>query len=144
MPEQIVENLLWLSAKEIADLLSVSERSVRDWTKDVRADEKREQQERAFDLWLDCRNQAQIAAAVGVTQQAVQEWVEGSGRSADFFQAPESRQHFDIWNFQSAPLHKVAELARDVPIDLDHDPAKLLRTKPAANYRRSRPDTRGG
>lgn len=87
---------------EIADLLSVSERSVREWTKEARADEKREQQERAFDLWLDCRAHQDIADELGVSDQTVANWTQEMASSPDFGKPPESRQHFDIWPFQNA------------------------------------------
>jgi hypothetical protein len=87
---------------EIAELLSVSERSVREWTKEARADEKREQQERAFDLWLDCRTQQEIADELAIPQQTVSGWITESGKSAVFGEPPESRQHFDVWQFQNA------------------------------------------
>jgi hypothetical protein len=87
---------------EIAGLLSVSERSVRDWTKEARADEKREQQERAFDLWLDCLTQQEVADELDIPQRTVADWLSDFGKSADFAKPPESRQHFDVWNFQTA------------------------------------------
>jgi len=87
---------------EIAGLLSVSERVVQDWTKDARQSEKAERQARAFDLWLDCLSEREIAKEIGVTQPTAAEWVKEKRGSADFFQPPESRQHFDVWQFQSA------------------------------------------
>src|SRR5690606_33405749 len=85
--------------KEIAELLSVSERSVQSWTKDVRKAEKEAQQAKAWDLWLDCLTEREIADAVGVTQPTVNDWLIEKRKSAVFYQAPESRQHFDVWQF---------------------------------------------
>jgi DNA-binding transcriptional regulator YdaS (Cro superfamily) len=87
---------------ELADLLSVSERTVQAWTKDARAAEKATQQARAWDLWLDCNSDRAIADELGITHPTVGEWLEGKRKSAEFFQAPESRQHFDVWSFQTA------------------------------------------
>lgn len=87
---------------EISELLSVSEKSVRDWTKEARADEKREQQERAWGLWLDCWSGREIAKEIGVTHPTIGGWMEDFGRNSVFFQPPTSRQHFDIWQFQAS------------------------------------------
>lgn len=89
-------------ATEIAELLSVSERSVQAWTKDARQAEKQEQQDRAWDLWLDCLDVRAIESEMGVPKSTVDEWLSEKRKSADFGQPPASRQHFDIWNFQKA------------------------------------------
>lgn len=85
---------------EIAELLSVSERTVQGWTKDARQSEKAEQQERAWDLWLDCREQKGIAKELGVDEATISRWLQE--RKAADLQPPASRQHFDVWSFQSA------------------------------------------
>jgi DNA methylase len=94
----------------IMDLLAVSQRSVYSWTKDARAYEKQQLQERAFDLWLNCLTQEVIADQVGVPQQTIsrwlldfanlQKWVEPPGATKD---NPWGHvQHFDIWTFPQA------------------------------------------
>src|SRR5215207_8655123 len=45
----------------IAELLAVSERAVETWTKDARTDERKAAQAKAWDLWLDCNPQTDIA-----------------------------------------------------------------------------------
>lgn len=87
---------------EIADLLSVSERSVQTWTKDARANEKAEQQARAWDLWLDCLSDREISEALDIPDRTISEWLREKRNSADFAQPLESRQHFDVWQFQAA------------------------------------------
>jgi hypothetical protein len=88
--------------REIRELLAVSERSVQEWTKEARTDEKRAQQEKAWDLWLNCDEQEVIAASIGVDQTTVSRWLMQNRESADLHKAPESRQHFDVWQFQSS------------------------------------------
>jgi DNA-binding transcriptional regulator YiaG len=85
---------------EIAQLLSVSTRSVESWTQDARTTEKAEQQARAWDLWLDCWEQKTIATEIGVSEATISEWFE-KRRSAET-EPPESRQHFDVWNFAAS------------------------------------------
>jgi hypothetical protein len=88
--------------QEIAGLLAVSDRSVQDWTKDVRKAEKEQQQAKAWDLWLDCLSERATAERVGVSDTAVHEWLLAYRESAEYKQPPASRQHFDIWQFQNA------------------------------------------
>lgn len=88
--------------QDIAALLAVSERSVQAWTKDARKAERDEQQAKAWDMWLDCNSQSDIADAVGVTQQAVSQWLQQNAELREFVEPPESRQHFDVWQFATA------------------------------------------
>lgn len=83
--------------KDIAELLAVSDRSVQDWTKDVRKAEKQVQQDKVWDMWLDCVGQQDIATDLDVDPATISRWLQ-ERRSAEL-QAPESRQHFDVWQF---------------------------------------------
>jgi len=85
---------------EIAALLSVSRDTVERWTKDARQTEKQEQQDRAWDLWLDCFSEREIADKIGTPQQTINDWLnDRKTADADFRSPPASRQHFDIWQF---------------------------------------------
>jgi hypothetical protein len=86
---------------ELAELLSVSDRAVQDWTKDARAQEKKEQQAKAWDLWLNCHTQQEIAEQLGIPQQTIADWLTEKRKDAESGKAPESQQHFDIWQFGS-------------------------------------------
>jgi hypothetical protein len=88
--------------RDLMALLAVSERTVQEWTKDVRKAEKAAQQARAWDMWLDCRSQEQIAEAVGVAQPTISGWLSETADLREFIDPPASRQHFDVWSFQSA------------------------------------------
>ena len=87
---------------EIMSLLAVSRDAVERWTKDARADEKRALQEKAWDLHLDCLSQVEIAEQVSVDQKTVSNWLGEIRNSGKFLEPPASRQHFDVWQFQSA------------------------------------------
>lgn len=57
--------------KQLAKILSVSERTVRDWLGRIDKDAKEARKQRIFDLWLAGWTQQEIADAVGLTKQAV-------------------------------------------------------------------------
>lgn len=54
--------------KQLAVLLSVSERTVRDWLSRIDKDAKEARDRRIFDLWLACWTQEQIASELSVSQ----------------------------------------------------------------------------
>lgn len=88
--------------KDIAELLAVSERSVQAWTKDARKAEREQLQADVIDAWLNCSgSNRELGEKFGLDDKTVGNW------TADFAQtfadsAPESRQHFDIWQFATA------------------------------------------
>lgn len=89
-------------AAEIAELLAVSERSVQAWTKDARKAERDTLKDKAWDLWLDCHTQAEIGAALDMPQQTVARWLLENAELRKWVEPPESRQHFDVWQFPTA------------------------------------------
>ena len=94
---------------EIAELLAVSGRTIRGWTKDARKAEKEAMQDKVWQLHLSCLSQRQITDATGVPRKTVDDWVGDFGNSAIFAQPPSATndqpwgvvQHFDVWSFQS-------------------------------------------
>lgn len=86
---------------EIATLLSVSERSIQAWTKDARAAEKAELQEKAWDLWLDCLSEREVAAELSMDEATAHRWIASKAQDCGN-EAPASRQHFDIWQFSKS------------------------------------------
>lgn len=59
--------------KQLAKVLSVSERAIRDWLGRIDKDSKEARNKRIFDLWLACYTQGEIAEMVGVTKETVSE-----------------------------------------------------------------------
>lgn len=57
--------------KQLAKILSVSERTVRDWLSRVDKDAKEARNKRIFDMWMACYTQQEIADAVGIGQAEV-------------------------------------------------------------------------
>ena len=57
--------------KHLAQILSVSERTIRDWLSRMDKDAKEARNRRIFDLWLACWTVDEIAEEVGLTKQAI-------------------------------------------------------------------------
>jgi DNA methylase len=85
------------AVRDLADLLLAGERSVQRWTQEQRAASEIEQREQAYDLWLDCLTDIEIAQRFGVTDRTIRNWLGSRRQMADLSEPPELRQHFDIW-----------------------------------------------
>lgn len=57
--------------KELASILSVSERTVRDWLSRIDKDTKDDRKKRIFEMWLACYTVEEIAAATGASKADV-------------------------------------------------------------------------
>jgi hypothetical protein len=72
-------------------------------TREARQTEKEALQAKAWDLWLDCcATQREIAEQLDLDQATISRWLDANTASADFASPPVSRQHFDIWQFQTS------------------------------------------
>jgi len=57
--------------KHLGKILSVSDRTIRDWLSRIDKDSKEARNKRIFDMWLACYTQQEIADAVGCPQRTV-------------------------------------------------------------------------
>ena len=57
--------------KHLSKILSISERTLRDWLSRIDKDSKEKRNKRIFDFWLACYTQEEIAEREGITHQAV-------------------------------------------------------------------------
>jgi transposase len=57
--------------KRLAKILSVSERTVRDWLSRIDKDSKEARNRRIFDMWLACDSGSEIAKACGLSEGEV-------------------------------------------------------------------------
>jgi hypothetical protein len=88
---------------ELSDLLSIKESTAQEYARDARRDEKQAQQEKVWDLWLNCLSEREIAAEIDGDEATVHRWITASKSNALENEAPPaSRHHFDVWQFQSA------------------------------------------
>jgi hypothetical protein len=102
--------------REIAYDLSLSVESAEKYCAKARQNERKQQQDQAWAMWLDCVAQTDIAATIGQSQQTISNWVQKRELSSEFCRPPGSKhgtdsgddgywgsiQHFDVWQFQSA------------------------------------------
>ena len=61
------------TTETICSEMSVNRKSVNDWTKGIREQKKKEQDEKIFDLWMACYTEEEIASVVDVGQSTVHE-----------------------------------------------------------------------
>jgi hypothetical protein len=87
---------------EIAAVLSLTPESAEKYCAKARQTEKRIQQDKAWDLWLDCIPQTEIAEQLGVPQPTISRWVSNTEQRSEVNSPPRSRQHFDVWSFDKA------------------------------------------
>lgn len=88
-------------AGELQHLLSVTPSTLETYLRDAKRDEKQAQQEKAWDLWLECHSTRDIEALTGTDDRTVARWI-ASKADESGNDAPESRQHFDVWSFQAS------------------------------------------
>ena len=91
-------------AAELVELLSVTPSTLETYLRDAKRDEKQQQQEALWDRWLNCEweSYSQAAIATGISDKTVKAWLSEFSDRSDFSEPPESRQHFDIWQFQTS------------------------------------------
>lgn len=87
---------------ELAELLSLTNKTTAEYLRDAKRDEKQAQKDAAWDRWLNCETQQAIAKALGVPQPTISGWLSDFQSVGDSIDAPDSRQHFDVWNFGTA------------------------------------------
>lgn len=63
---------------EIASTLGVSKSKVNGWLKAIVAQEKKDREDTMWSMWLACYTQAEIAEQVGVTEQAIGQFLQES------------------------------------------------------------------
>lgn len=88
--------------EEISTLLSITQRTSQEYCKDARKNEVEQQKSQAWDMWLDCYSERQIAEEIGITHETVGNWVAKFTTDSKISQPPDSRQHFDIWQFSKS------------------------------------------
>jgi DNA-binding CsgD family transcriptional regulator len=74
---------------DLARILSVSERTVRDWLSRIDKDSKEARNRRIFDMWMACHTQEEIAEAENVDPKTVRDIL---GEMADLPKLPKSDQ----------------------------------------------------
>ena len=94
---------------EMAELLSVTDMTLEVYLREAKQKEKEAQILKAWDLWLNCESERDIAKQMGVVHETVSNWVAKKGIDSKFSQPPHVTndkpwgvvQHFDVWSFQN-------------------------------------------
>lgn len=76
--------------KELAHLLSVSERTIREWVSRIDKDTRAARNKRIFEMWLACHTQAEIASALDCSRDEVRGQVEGFGEIGSLAETPKA------------------------------------------------------
>jgi hypothetical protein len=113
---------------EIAAVLSLGLDVAAKYCAAARQTEKTQQQDRAWELWLDCVSQLEIAERLDVPQTTVSDWLTKKERSSEIGSPPESLQHFDVWNFATTDRDGGGQQSyfRRAPAASDRKPAMGL------------------
>ncbi|MBA7581480.1 hypothetical protein ES708_23385 [subsurface metagenome] len=94
-------NSVTYRTSELAAKLGVGERTVREWVRTQREDEKTERQRTALDLYLQCLTQQEIAEKLGWDQSIIsrdlQDFMQ-NGNSAEMHK-PDPLRFADVWSF---------------------------------------------
>lgn len=85
---------------DIAEVLSVTERAVSNWTQDLRLAEKEERDSKIWEMWLACKSDDEIAQEVQLTDRQVRNIISEKKESFPKF-PPDSLQVYNLWNFHS-------------------------------------------
>ena len=94
----------------IAEILSLNLTVAKKYAAQGRADYRRMQRERAWQLWLECHTQNEIAELLGELQQTISNWIQKRESDSRFCRPPGATdkqlwgvvQHFDVWSFAQA------------------------------------------
>ena len=92
------------SQAEIAKALGVSQATVSNWLSRTLKEEKERNRDKAFALWLACETQEAIAVAVGVTHQAIAQWIKDFAKISDvdnFAKSDFTPPIYNIWKRQT-------------------------------------------
>lgn len=94
--------------KELAAILSVSERTVRDWLSRIDKDSKEARGKRIFDMWLACASQQEIADALDISQGEVAKIIP-NGKPAEWNKVDQANADhatdfdpplYNVWKFK--------------------------------------------
>lgn len=87
----------------LAKILSIPDRTLREWLSRIDKDTKEVRNKRIFDLWLACYTQEEIAEVVGLTHQAIDEILQKRAELPESAKFPSSLHQADF----EIPLYNI-------------------------------------
>ena len=100
-----IEFIAEMSVKELASILSVDERTIRDWTKNRRVEIKEDRDREILRLSLNGINTYRtIGKLVGCDHKTVSSVIEKMGKNGRISEIPQDFEHqlFDYWQYDNA------------------------------------------
>jgi adenine-specific DNA-methyltransferase len=106
--------LLGVEEDELTEIFSITPKTLEIYLGDAKATLKKRQQEQAWDFWLNCYEPPEIATIMGFAgenstgdergnaSRTIRRWLDIFLSDSILSNPPDSRQHFDIWNFLTA------------------------------------------
>ena len=79
---------------ELADILTVPERTMRSWTQQIDRDDSAERKQKALDLWMSGHTLDEVAAAVDVSKGTVSNWTNKLFSFGKFAKSEQGRAAF--------------------------------------------------
>ena len=132
-----IEFIAEMSVKELASILSVDERTIRDWTKNRRVEIKEDRDREILRLSLNGINTYRtIGKIVGCDHKTVSSVIEKMGKNGRISEIPQDFEHqlFDYWQYDNADnvINDTGKIPQDIieqllyyytkPLDLVYDP----------------------
>jgi len=97
--------------KELAGILSVTQRTITGWVSDIDKDARKQRKKKIFDMWLSCHTQAEIGEAVGLSQNQItdnvsvisemEKFPKPIQHAAEYALEDDSIPKFTVWSFGS-------------------------------------------
>lgn len=89
--------------KELTDLLSVTEKTLAEYLRDAKRDEKEQAKADCWDRWLNCEWESfrDAGKTLGISHETVAAWV-GEKTNALGNSPPDPQMTFDVWSFGKA------------------------------------------
>lgn len=92
--------------QQLAKILSVSDRTIREWLSRIDKDSKESRNKRIFEMWLACHTDAEIASAVDLSEEGVRKLTQQMadlpdvGKSAAAHQVDFDAPLYNVWKQQ--------------------------------------------
>lgn len=88
--------------EHLRQMFSVSRDAVEKWTSNARQTEREQQREQAWDMWLNCYTEREIAEQIlgdRDKQKTINNWLSKIPQEREITQPPDPHMAFDVWSY---------------------------------------------